>query len=169
MRRYLLLVVTFLGGGVAGVVLMGWLSMTASETYLDLVRTAYRHEQELLANQAWQQGDLRRALIHYDNLVQASSEAGIKALEPGHVRWPFSFPVAAIVLQSLSQRPGVSAKGRAYLEGVYRAKLARVLEATGRPEDARAEFGRAAQLMGVDGIEQVKQFIKELDDSHQGS
>lgn len=156
------LLFAFLVGIIFGGAFMGFLSMRASKVYLEIVKTNYKQEQEMLGDQLWKSGKLNEAVVHYSNVVQVISGADIKSLNPDRAQWSFGFPFAAIILNEIKNKTDVSGRGKAFDEGIARGKLGMVLESLGRGEEAQSEYLSAAKLTGMNEIDRVKKFIREM-------
>lgn len=157
-KKFFSLLVALIVGIFIGGVLMSILSMRASRVYLEIVKTNYKQEQEMLGDQLWKSGKLSEAAVHYSNVVQAISGADMKSLSPDHA-WSFGFPFTAIILNEIKNKADVSGRGRAFDEGVARGKLGMVLESLGRNDEAQREYSSAAKLTGMNEIDRVKKFI----------
>lgn len=155
-------IIAFVIGVFVGGAFMGFLSMRASNIYLEIVKTNYKQEQEMLGDQFWKNGKLNEAVVHYSNVVQVISGADMKAFDPNRAKWSFSFPFAAVVLNEIKNKADLSGHGKAFDEGVARGKLGMVLESLGRNEEAQREYSSAAKLTGMKEIDRVKKFIKGL-------
>jgi hypothetical protein len=160
-RKSIALLVAFLVGIIFGGAFMGFLSMKASKVYLEVVKTHYKQEQEMLGDQFWKRGKLNEAAVHYSNVIQVFSGRDMKSLSPDNA-WSFGFPFAAIILQEIKNEADVSGRGKAFAEGIAHGKLGMVLERLGRKEEAQREYSSAAKLTGMNDIDRVKKFIKGM-------
>ncbi len=52
--------------------------------------------------------------------------------------------------------------GQAKIEGINRGKLAIILEALGRKNEAEEQYQIAANLMGIDDIQRVKETVRYI-------
>lgn len=150
-------------GFVLGVLIMGLLSQKASKTYLEIVNVKYEIQQEKLASRAKKDGDLERALIHYTNLVDATSSPGRAFFNFDETTWTWGFPFAALFLHKISEGTDSQGIARARNEGVNRGKLAAILEALGREKEASEQYKKAAALIGFEDINRVKKLITTLE------
>ena len=145
-----------------GVVSMGLLSMTASKLYSETVRIDYLIEQETLAARAQKDGDLSKALVHYSNLVYATSSPGIRFFKSLQSNWSFLFPFAALFLEEMTQNADPAKTGQAKIEGINRGQLALVLETLGRKDEAEEQYQIAANLMLIKDIQRVKETARYI-------
>ncbi len=166
MKKFALGLSSLIAGMITGVILMGLLSMKASKIYLESIRIDYLTEQELLAVRAQKDGDSNQALIHYSNLVYATSPSGIRFFETMQSKWSFSFPFAAIIVEEIGRDAGASKLSRAGIEGVNRGKLGIILEALGRKNEAEEQYQIAAKLMGTNDTQEVRERIKYIQEKN---
>ncbi len=163
-KKPLIMSGVFVVGFLLGCMLMGVMAMNAGRTFLRMESANYRQEQELLGDQCLRHGNLTRAWLHYDNVVQILSAGDARAFNLRPTVWPLSFPVTALILNKMECRTDSSGRGRALEEGISRGKLALALEKQGRSGEARLEYLRAARAMGMgdNEIGRVKQLVEEV-------
>lgn len=159
MKKFFAFFLTLLAGIVIGILIMGFLSMKASRTYLEVFRISYEHEQEMLAARARQSGALHWELAHRKNIVDLSLPSDLRSLKTAAATWDLTFPFAAPILKAIQDIPQ---KDRAYQtnKGVNLARLADTLERAGLRDEAAATWQEAIKLMGHNDIEKARAVVK---------
>ena len=151
-------------GFMIGVITTCYLSKSASLPFLDMVRLNYQTEQYIMAVRAKKLGNTRQAVMHYANLVAASSSPGLYCFSKEREYWSTTFPFSSLVLARTSSISSV--KGRQRAEAINRGMLADALEKSGRTEEAMSEYIKATHLLGVgDDIASVKKVIEKVTSS----
>lgn len=161
MKKFFAFSLVFISGIVIGILIMGFLSMKASRTYLEVFRIKYEHEQEMLAARARQSGALHWELTHRKNVVDLSLPSDLRSLKDTAATWDFAFPFAAPILKAIGDIPQ---KDRAYQinKGVQLARLADALERAGLRDEAAATWKEAIKLMGHNDIKKARAIVKTL-------
>lgn len=162
MKQHTISFSLIIAGFIIGVVFMGLLSKQASKVYIEGVRIEYEIEQEVLAVRAQKDGDLNKALVHYSNVVYATSSPGIRFFETRQSTWSLAFPFAAIILQEMRRNVDPSNIVRARIEGMNRGKLAIILKALGRNNEAEEQYQIAANLMGINDTQRVQEMVRHV-------
>ena len=159
MKKFFAFFLTFLTGIVIGILIMGFLSMKASRTYLEVFRISYEHEQERLAARACQSGALHWELAHRKNVVDLSLPSDLSSLENTEATWDFTFPFTAPILKAIGDIPQ---KDRAYQKnkGANLARLADALERAGLHDEAESTWKEALRLMGHNDMEKARALVQ---------
>ncbi len=164
MRKYIGGLSLIIAGFTIGVIFMGLLSMKSSNIYMETARINYSTEQEALAVRAQKDGDFNKSLVHYSNLVYATSSPGIRFFETR--KWSFLFPFASIFIQAIGHNIDTSKIGQERIEGINRGKLAIILEALERKNEAEEQYHIAANLLGIDNVQSVKEKVKSIQEQN---
>jgi hypothetical protein len=138
--------------------------MQAGRTFLRMVKTNYKQEQELLGDQSLRRGNLTRAWLHYDNVVNILTARNEGTVSPWAIKWSLNFPVTTPIVNKIENRADLTGRGKMLEEGISRGKLALALEGMGRYEEAHQEYLRAAKIMGIgdNEIGRVKQLVERI-------
>lgn len=148
-------------GFLMGVLVMGYLSMIASKSFLEIVSLNYQMEEHIKAIRAKENADMANAVIHYKNLIEASSPPGLYCFSDKRDLWSLGFPFMAVVLGQISKP--IPAEGAKKREAMNRAMLADAMEKAGDKKAATAEYAKAADLFGFDAnIERVRKIVQEV-------
>jgi hypothetical protein len=148
-------------GFIFGVIIMCFLSMRASSSFLEIVRLNYQQEQQIMAIRAKKSGNIHQAVIHYSNLVSVTSSPGLYSFNNNRDYWTIGFPLSSLVLSKIDDES--TNKSKDFQEGINRGMLADVLEKCGRTQKAMQEYIRAAYLLGCkDDIIKTKEILKEI-------
>jgi hypothetical protein len=145
-------------GFIFGVITISYLSMRASPSFLEMVRINYQLEQEIMAIRAKKNGNMNKAILHYSNLVSASSSPGLYCFNKNRKYWSMDFPITSLALEEIVSSMRTNS-GEKKQEGENRALLADALEKTGRRKEATSEYIKASNLLGCD-IEKVKKIAR---------
>ena len=157
MKRTVLIVLIAIISFISGILFMGYLSSKAGETFLDMVKVNYIHEQEMLALRAKKEENINKAIRHYYNMVDAKE--GLRGFDINKNPWNLVFPFEAIALKKLSDTP--RQRGIEIDIGFSHGKLANILEIAGLHKEAEEEYKKASLLIGT-SPEKVKKLITEL-------
>jgi hypothetical protein len=142
-------------GFIFGVTTMSYLSMHASSSFLEMVRLNYQMEQQIMAIHAKKSGNMNEAVLHYSNLVSASSSPGLYCFNKNRKYWSMAFPIASVMLERVTST-GMNS-GKKKIEGINRALFADALEKARRKEEATSEYLKASNLLACDDIGKVKE------------
>lgn len=159
MKKTVLIISILIVSFVSGVLFMGYLSSKAGETFIDIIKVNYIHEQEILAIHAKNSGNVNKAIRHYYNMIDAKEL--LHTFDIKENPWNLFFPFQAIALRSLGNTP--RQRGMEIDIGISHGKLAYALEMTGFNEEAENEYKRASILTHM-SPEKVKKFIEDLKD-----
>lgn len=162
MKRYWRGAVVFIIGFVIGGSLMGYLAMNASKTYLHGVKLNFEIQQEATAYHFLKLGDYQRALVHYKNLADSQGGKNIYAFQPEYSQWPFSFPLAAIILEQIGKANDPDGKGRRSIEGITRGNLASVMEKLHMQKESEEQWRISAELAGHSDVAKMKKTVSFL-------
>jgi hypothetical protein len=152
----------FVVGVVLGGTSMNLLAMKASKVYLHAIRSDYLAQEELLAVQAQKRHDFNQALVHYNNMVYATSAPGDAFFKTAQSKWSFWFPFAALVIDQMGRDSKSSGLAQNKIEGINRGKLGMILEALGKKNEAEKQYQMAADLMGIKDIQRLKETIRQM-------
>lgn len=153
-------------GFIFGVITISYLSMRSSPSFLEMVRINYQLEQEIMAIRAKKNGNMNKAILHYSNLVSASSSPGLYCFNKNRKYWSIDFPISSIILEEIVSSMRTNG-GEKKQEGKNRAFLADALEKAGRRKEATSEYIKASNLLGCD-IEKVRKNIRILMEQEEG-
>lgn len=159
MKRTILLASIAIVSFILGVFFMGYLSSTASITFLDIVKVNYINEQEILAIRAKKDGNINKAIYYYSNMVAAKESPGLRSFDINKNPWNLFFPFEAIELRKLSNTP--RQRGIEIDIGFSHGKLANALEMAGLHKEAEEEYKKASILIRT-SPEKVKKLIDDL-------
>jgi hypothetical protein len=146
-------------GFVAGALSYGWLAARQLDALHGTVQVRFALEQEYRASRAERQGDLLAAWHHQRNVVEAQSDAWLHSA-PAWGRLGPWFALDLAMLRRIQQ--ATSREGRQRVEADVRGHLAWLLEAAGQPEQAAAEWERAAHLARSGSVSQLRERIAYL-------
>ena len=159
MKKRIREILIFLGGLILGLAFYYFLSSQAVSTYTDYLRIKYLLEQQAMAIEAKNKNNIKEAIIHYQNIVDAYSSV-LNCFENSKKIWTFSYPIIASINKYLGisqiERSGAS-------EGIYRALLSNALERDGNIIEANMELEKASVLLGCGkDIERTKEILKSI-------
>ena len=140
---------------------MGILSMKASDVFVEVVRSQYDREQQMMAAQARKDGKPYWELVHRKNVVDASSYSNLPSFEEASDNWTFAFPFAAPILKKISDIPN---RDKAYrvMHGINLARMADTLELLGKDEEAVELWQQAAKQMGHNDIQKARSIVADM-------
>ena len=162
MKKYCQGMLIFVIGFIVGLIVMCYLSMKASTTYLHIVKLNFEIQQEATAYHFMKAGDYQRALVHYKNLADSQSEKNIYAFQSEHSQWAFSFPFAAVVLKEIGKSLDPEGKGRRAIEGITRGNLASVMAKLNMQKESEEQYRIAAELVGHKDVVRIKETVSYL-------
>lgn len=143
----------------AGALFMCYMSLKASETFLDIVRVNYISEQEILASHEKKTQDTHQVVTRYKNIVEAKESPGLFCFSVKNNAWDFFFPFETIGLKEVKKEVG--SRAFEYDLGISHGKLAYAYERGGFPEAAQKEYEKAGVLLHY-SPERVKKVIEGL-------
>jgi len=161
MKKTLAIVAIFCVGVVIGIILMGYLSMGASRTYLEIYRANYHADQLWLASEAHREGNKYAEFVYRTNVADMSNLGKIKTIENMKNTWSFGFPFAAIILDRIASGPNMEI-GRQRGYAVELARLAEATENIGLITEADRLWAESAQLMGHGDINKMRALVTDL-------
>lgn len=159
MKRKVLIVSITIISFMLGVLFMGSLSSKAGETFIDVIKINYIHEQEILAIRAKNGGNVNKAIRHYYNMVDAKEV--LRSFDIKENPWNLFFPFQAIALRNLGSTH--RQRGVEIDLGISHGKLADALEMAGFNGEAEKEYKKASVLTHM-SPEKVKKLINDLRD-----
>lgn len=154
MKNILHKVIIFAAGFLIGVTLTSYLSMLASKSFVNIIRINYQTEQHLLAIKAKKNLDMKKAIVHYRNLVEASSNPGLYCFNEKRGLWSIDLPFTVFIMGDIAKT--APASGTEKVEAINRALLADVLEKSGDIDAANSEVKKSAKLMGFNADKEVQ-------------
>lgn len=160
-KKYLPHVAIFFGGLILGVIITGYLSMRASETYLEVFRSIYSREQLESAAEARRHGNKYAEYVYRSNAVDILPIGKLKAIENTKTVWTFSFPFAAPGLDRIAAAPDLE-KGRSISYGFELGRLADAAEDIGLIGEAEKLWAEAAKLTGCNDINKIRLVVSSL-------
>lgn len=149
----------FICGLILGCAFYSFLSTQAASSYTDSLRINYQLEQQAMAIKAKKANNLKAAINHYNNVVDASNST-LRCFENSKAIWTISYPIIAIINKYL----GIGQiEGSKASEGIYRALLSNALEMDGDIVGANIELKKASILLGGGGnIAKTKEIIEDI-------
>jgi hypothetical protein len=161
MRQCLKYSSIFIFGLIIGIVIMGYLSMWASKTFLEVFRSDYYFEQIRSAADAHKQGNEYAEFVYRSNVVDSLLSGKLTVFNTMKTTWSLGFPFAALILDRISTAPELE-KGRKISYGVELGRLAEVTEKIGQKEDANRLWNESARLMGHNDVTRVRSLVSGL-------
>jgi len=158
-KTYLIIMIVFVSF-LSGVLFMGYLSSKAAETFVNIIKVNYIHEQELLAIRAKDVRDFNESIRHYRNMIDAKEF--LRSFDLNKNQWDLFFPFEAIVLRKLAHSS--RQRGLEIDLGISHGKLANALEMGGFNAEAEKEYKKAGTLTHM-STEEVKKLIASLKNS----
>jgi tRNA threonylcarbamoyladenosine modification (KEOPS) complex Pcc1 subunit len=149
----------FLCGLFLGCVFYAFLGLQAASSYTDSLKINYQLEQQTMAIKAKNADNLKAAINHYRNIVDASNST-LRCFENSKSIWTISYPIIANINKYLGigQIDGSKAS-----EGIYRALLSNALEQGGDIAGANIELKKASKLLGRgENVEKTKEILKDI-------
>jgi hypothetical protein len=163
MKKILFSILLLTVGVVIGVVVTSFLSMVASKSFINIVRINYQIEEQIKAIKAKKNADIKQAIVHYRNLVEASSSPGLYCFNDKRDLWSIDFPFAAVILGKISKSIPNQAKGAERVAAINRAMLADALEKSGDTKAANYEYAKAANIIGLgNDIQKLKKIVQTI-------
>lgn len=150
----------FVAGLAVGSLIMGYLSVRASKTFVEVLRSNYNAEQESLAADAHSKGNKYAEFIHRRNIVESSRLGNLTVFNKMKTAWSFDFPFSAIALSQFIEQPGIE-KGRKIVYAIDLGRLAEATENIGLKEEADKMWNESAKNMGYD-VPRLRSFIASL-------
>ena len=146
-----------------GATAMAYLASRASTIYARSLQISFAFEQQRQAALAAKRGEWLLAAMAYHNIAAAetmwSKPFGVEDQE-----WKLLLPLAAPVLEQISQGADRDGKGKRLIAGIAHARYAFALEKSGLGEQAAPEWDKALRSAKFDSIETARTFaIKLLD------
>lgn len=142
-KRWMIGVTLFAAGVVTGSAGTAVLSSRASVLFLQTVRLSFASEEEGKAVGAWKAHDLRAAARHAACGVEL--ESAPSTFEPSGSTWDPTYFLMGLWVNTKTQYP---VSNRTQLRALAHARLGRILEESGRSEDAATEYADAGKLGG---------------------
>jgi hypothetical protein len=161
LKQYLKITAIFISGLAVGIVIMGYLSMRASKTFLEIFRANYSFEQLELAAEARKDGNKYTEYVYRNNAVDVMPIGKLKTIENMKTTWTFAFPFAAPILDRIGSVPDIE-KGRKISYGIEVARLAEATENIGLKEEADKLWLKAAELTGEKDINRLRRLVAGL-------
>ena len=163
MKKFLFSMLLLTVGVVIGVVVTSYLSMVASKSLINIVRINYQTEEQIKAIKAKKNADIKQAIVHYRNLVEASSSPGLYCFNDKRDLWSIDFPFAAVILRKISKSIPYQAEGAERIAAINRAMLADALEKSGDMKAANDEYAKAANMIGLsNNIQKLKNVVQAI-------
>jgi hypothetical protein len=161
MKKILYSVLLLTTGVLIGIFLTSYLSMLASKSFINIIRINYQMEEHIKAIKAKKNADIKQAIVHYRNLVEASSSPGLYCFNDKRDLWSIDFPFAAVILEKISK--SVPVDGAEKVAAFNRAMLADALEKSGDMKAANYEYAKAANIIGLgNDIQKLKKFVQTI-------
>jgi uncharacterized protein YacL len=167
MKKYISHLLFLLIGLLIGLVIMGVLSMKASHTFVEIIRSQYLQEQQMMAAQARKDGKLHWELVYRKNVVDVSSHNTLSSFEEAGSNWSLIFPLAAPILNEISNIPNKDDTLRR-IHGINLARMADTLELLGKKKEAARLWQQAAEQMGYDDIEKARSRVTNFTEIDSG-
>ena len=137
---------------------MGFLSVRASKTFVEVFRSIHYAEQNDLAAVAHNKGNRYDEFVYRRNMVDSSTLGNLTVFNSMKTTWTFSFPFAAPVLDRISDPQNLE-KGRKLIFATDLALLAEATENIGLKEEADKLWRESARLMGHNDINIVRSLV----------
>ena len=149
-------------GFLLGAIGLNILNIYTSDTYLNLLRSKFRAEQQSIAIDAANNHNNISMLVSQYNVVNTFSDKNSTVFNRVSSGYDFWLPFHLIVLKQIVAPIG-SSKGEKTAEGIERGKLAYTLELAGMPQSAEQEWKKAIELIGYNnGLDKFKIFISTI-------
>lgn len=153
-----------MAGLAVGVVIMAYLSMRASKTFVDVFRSNYLSEQDDLAAAAHARGDKYAEFIYRHNIVDTYNCGGtLTVFGTMKKAWSYGFPFAAPILDRIVNPPGIE-KGRQIGYATELGRLAEATENVGLRAEAEKLWIESARLIGHNDVHRMRKFVAGLHD-----
>jgi hypothetical protein len=160
-KQYLKIGSVFVGGLILGVVIMGYMSMRASKTFIKVLRSGYHTEQIKMAVKAYDEGNKYAEFIHRSNVVTASPFGKGATFDNMTNTWTFGFPFASPVLDCIADF-SCQERGRSRVYGIEIGQLAEATENIGLREEAQKLWEESAKLTEIKDITKLRSFIGNI-------
>ena len=160
-KKYLKYSSLFTCGLFIGIVVMDYLCVRASRTFLEVFRSTYYYEQIRLAAIAHRDGNEYAEFVYRNNVVDSSPSGKLTIFNEMKGTWSFGFPFAALILDRMSAPPELE-KGRKMSYAIELGRLAETTEEIGLKEDADRLWNESAKLMGHNDVSRVRSLVTEL-------
>jgi hypothetical protein len=157
-KSILKVISTFLAGIAVGIVTMGYLSMRASKTFVEVLRSNYHTEQMKMAAKAHNDGDTYSEFIYRNNVVNVSPFGKATTFNSMKNTWTFGFPFAAPILDRITDFSCLE-KGRNRVYGIELGQLAEATENIGLKEEAEKLWEQSAKLTEIKDMTKLRSFI----------
>ncbi|MCP3178341.1 hypothetical protein MJO47_14645 [Desulfuromonas sp. KJ2020] len=157
-KRYMFWSLIFFFGFIAGALVTSLLEREVRPTFVKLIRSGLKTEQEFLAAKAARENRKFEAVTHRWVAVNAESDDGFRIFRDDQTYYndeSIFFPFALLVFKNMNSTESVI-KGQKIVEGIDRGKLAVALEEIGQNELAQKEWGKAQSLKNNQPIEDIK-------------
>lgn len=151
----------FVAGLGVGIIIMGYLSMRASKTFLEVFRSNYYAEQNDLAAEAHREGNKYNEFLYRKNVVDTTLFGKLSVFNTTKSTWTFGFPFAAPILDRIIATPGID-KGRQRVYGIDVGRLAEATENIGLKEEAANLWEESAKLTEINDINRLRSLISDL-------
>jgi hypothetical protein len=161
LKQYLKITAIFVGGLSLGIVIMGYLSMRASKTFVDVLRSNYHTEQMKIAVEAHKEGNRYAEYIYRNNVVNTSPFGKSTTFNTMKTTWTFGFPFAAPILNRIADFSGLE-KGQRRVYGIELGRLAEATENIGLKEEAEKLWKESAKLIEINDMDKLRSLITGL-------
>ncbi len=150
----------FLFGFVLGIISLTALNVNTNDMYLNMLRSRFRVEQEMLAKKAASDQNIIRVLHHRYNVVSTYANDEFSVFN--NLEDSFLLPIQLFILKHVVASIETT-KGERVAEGIERGKLAFTLEQAGMIPDAQIEWKKAINLANYGKtIDEFKEYVSSI-------
>lgn len=151
----------FFVGFIAGAIAVSLLERDVRPTFVKMIQSGLKNEQEFLAAKASRENQLFDATMHRWVAANAESDDGFRIFRDYHTFYnddSIFFPLALLGFKHMYSTESVI-KGQKIVEGIDRGKLAVALEVIGQNDLAQKQWEKALSLHGSPSIEKLKKSV----------
>jgi len=138
---------------------MGYLSVRASKTFVEIFRSDYYAEQSTLAGDAHNKDKKYDEYVYRRNIVESAPFGNLSIFNKMKSAWSFGFPFAAPILEKIASP---IKKGRQLSYALDLARLAEATENIGLKDQADKLWAESAKLMGHNDINRMRSLAAKL-------
>jgi hypothetical protein len=161
LKQSLKVISIFVAGLAVGIVLMGYLSVGASKTFVEVFRSNYYAEQISLAADAHSKDKKYDEYVYRRNIVESAAFGNLSVFNEMKTAWSFGFPFASPILDKIASPEGIK-KGRKLSYAMDLARLAEATENIGLKDKADKLWAESAKLMGHNDVNRMRSLASKL-------
>lgn len=154
----------FFFGFIAGALATSLLVKEVRPTFVKMIQSGLKTEQEFLAAKAARENRKFEAATHRWVAANAESEEGFRIFRKDQSYYndeSIFFPLALLVFKDMNSTESVI-KGQKIVEGIDRGKYAVALEEIGQNDLAQNQWEKALSISGMPSMEKLKNSVQLL-------